>query len=179
MRTHRWREADSSPRSRSFRAAHKTSMRCLIEARACVPKGGALSLGWSGTRESRPCPLSSAQPVGRLVVRSQAPPSTLVLGNGRSRAPRTRLRFLLQPPAAVGDLRRRLKPHRRLSTLRASSSHRRSGVGRRRPKFRLFHRGRRRCVSRRRFARRRCRTALGGEPDIVRGSAGFGGAGSA
>ena len=39
------------------------------------------------------------------------------------------------------DLRRRLNPHRRSSTLRVSSSQRGSGIGRRRPTFRLFHRG--------------------------------------
>ena len=145
-------------------------MRHLLAA-ALVTKGRcSRSLGWSGTRGS-----TTVSPVVHVSGRSAGhawPGSALdiVFGKwGGQRCRRIRL-FLLQPWPGGGDLRRRLKPRRRSATLRVLSSQRGSGIGRRRPTFRLFHRGRRWCVGRRRFARSRCRAAPASEPDTVRGS---------
>ena len=140
--TLRWSKPDSNPRSHSLRQPQNLDRHLL--AAALVTKGRcSRSLGWSGTRGS-----TTVSPVVHVSGRSAGhawPGSALdiVFGKwGGQRCRRIRL-FLLQPWPGGGDLRRRLKPHRHSSTLRVSSSQRGSGIGRRRPTFRLFHRGRR------------------------------------
>ena len=150
-------------------------MRRLLAA-ALVTKGRcSRSLGWSGTRGS-----TTVSAVVHVAGRSagHAGPGCafdIFLENGAVNGAAGSACSCCNRRRG-GDLRRRLKPHRRSSTLRVSPSQRGSGIGRRRPTFRLFHRGRRWCVGRRRFARSRCRAAPASEPDIIRGSTGFAGA---